>query len=42
MEKSNIQIIGFFILAYAISWLLLLPSILISFGIINGIARSLE
>lgn len=36
MEKSNTQIIGFFILAYAISWLLWLPSLLISFGIINA------
>ena len=38
MEKSNTQInkpiLGYFLLAYAISWLIWLPSFLISFGII--------
>lgn len=40
MAKSNTQInrpiLGYFILAYAISWLIWLPSLLISLGIINA------
>jgi len=38
MESENVNkhILGYFLLAYAITWLIWLPSLLISLGVINA------